>query len=135
MTPAIVFWFTLLLLITGFFVDNQYYNCQKYNYSSKLNGGIKTFDGKKYTIGICGSGINNSHFLGDSMEAVELTVTDEQGALLAKRHYKVFWDGRPGHEPLTTGPHSIIYQDDDKQEDHSIAMPPSLLDRVRARLF
>lgn len=68
------------------------------------------------------------------MDAAELTITNEHGELLVKRHYKIFWDGQPGHEPLTIGPNSIIYQDDDKQTAHVIAMPPTAIDWIRARL-
>ena len=102
--------------------------------TTKLNGGVKEFDGKKYTINICGSGTNNSHFSGDSFDAVELTIANDQGDIVAKRRYKVFWDGVPGHEPLTIGKDSITYQDDEEQADHTITMPPTFLDRVRAKL-
>jgi len=134
MTPAVVFWICVVLYAVNLLVGGKNYDCQKYNYTNQLNGGVKDFQGRKYTIKICGSGVNNSHFFGDSMDAVELTITNEQGELLAKRHYKIFWDGQPGHEPLTIGAASIIYQDDDKQVDHSIAMPPTVIDWVRARI-
>ncbi len=120
-----------LFLLQG---NHDYIDCQRYNYNSKLNGGVKEFGGKKYTINICGSGTNNSHFFGDSMDAVELTITNEQGELLAKRHYKVFWDGVPGHEPLAIGPNTITYQDDEEQAEHVITMPPTVIERIRARL-
>jgi hypothetical protein len=87
-----------------------------------------------YIINICGSGANNSHFFGDSLDSVQLTITDAQGSLLAKKRYKVFWDGQPGHEPITIGKEKIIYQDDEKQEDRTITMPPTFLDWIRARL-
>lgn len=134
MTPAIIFWLGVVLYVANFIVGGKNYDCQKYNYTDQLNGGVKDFQGRKYAIKICGSGVNNSHFFGDSMDAVELTITNEQGELLAKRHYKVFWDGQPGHEPLTIRATSIIYQDDDKQVDHSIAMPPTVIDWIRARV-
>lgn len=129
----------LLVLVAGaitvtFWGNHDYIDCQRYNYNSKLNGGVKEFDGKKYTINICGSGTNNSHFSGDSFDAVELTIANDQGDIVAKRRYKVFWDGVPGHEPLTIGKDSITYQDDEEQADHTITMPPTFLDRVRAKL-
>ncbi|RQR27368.1 hypothetical protein DIE23_27210 [Burkholderia sp. Bp9143] len=114
--------------------NHDYTDCQHHNYNNKLNGGIKEFNGKKYTINICGSGINNSHLFGDGMDSVQLTVTDAQGEILAKRYYKVFWDGQPGHEPLRTGPDSITYQDDEKQADYTITMPPTVIDWARARI-
>ncbi|CBJ36052.1 hypothetical protein [Ralstonia solanacearum] len=134
MTPTIMLWLAAALYAANFIASRRGYDCQKYNYTKQLNGGVKEFYGKKYTIGICGSGINNSHFFGDSMDAVELTITNEQGDLLAKRHYKVFWDGQPGHEPLTIGKDRITYQDDDKQADHTIAMPPTTIDWIRAKV-
>lgn len=134
MTPAIIFWLCVILYLANFLVGGGNYDCQKYNYTSQLNGGVKYFQGRKYAIKICGSGVNNSHFFGDNMDPVELTITNDQGELLVKRHYKVFWDGQPGHEPLTIGAASITYQDDDKQLDHSIAMPPTVIDWIRARV-
>ncbi|WP_146013400.1 hypothetical protein [Trinickia symbiotica] len=65
---------------------------------------------------------------------VKLTVTDEQGEVVAKRQYKVFWDGVPGHEPLAIGKNSITYQDDEEQANHTITIPPSFIDRIGARL-
>ncbi|QJP69074.1 hypothetical protein HJC54_01275 [Burkholderia glumae] len=129
----------LLVLVAGaatltFWGNHDYTDCQRHNYNSKLNGGLKEFDGKKYTINICGSGTNNSHFFGDSFDAVVLTITNEQGDVVAKRRYKVFWDGVPGHEPLAIGKNSITYQDDEEQADHTITMPPGFIDRIRARL-
>lgn len=120
-----------IIFVTG---NHDYTDCKRYNYNSKLNGGAKIFDGKRYNIIICGSGPNNSHFFGDSMDTLELTVKSEQGELLAKRHYKVFWEGQPGHKPLVIGPNSITYQDDEEQAEHSIAMPPTTIDWLRARL-
>lgn len=118
--------------ITSNLFDNT--DCQNYNYNTKLNGGIKVFDNKKYNVNICGSGVNNSRFSGDSMDVVQITIMDELGNVLAKRRYKVFWEGKPGHEPIIIGKDSITYQDDDKQRDYIITMPPTLLDWVRARL-
>lgn len=129
----------LLLLVAGvttvaFWGNHDYTDCQRYNYNSKLNGGVKDFDGKKYIVNICGSGTNNGRFFGDSFDAVELTITNDQGDIVAKRRYKVFWDGVPGHEPLTVGKNSITYQDDEEQENHTITMPPSAFEWIRARI-
>ncbi|AHG38740.1 hypothetical protein N018_00205 [Pseudomonas syringae CC1557] len=108
--------------------------CQKYSYTKKLNGGTKKIDDKVFVINICGAGVNNSLFNGDGMERVRLTVFDDQGELLVRRYYKVFWDGQPGHEPLKISENSIIYQDDKEQKDHAITMPPTRLEWIRARL-
>lgn len=131
----------IVLLVLGagaatvaFWGNHDYTDCQRYNYNNKLNGGVKEFDGKKYTINICGSGTNNSHFFGDSFDTVKLTITNAQGEVVAKRRYKVFWDGVPGHEPLTIDKNRIIYQDDEEQTDHTISMPPTTIEWIRARI-
>ncbi len=61
------------------------------------------------------------------MERVRLTIFDDQGELLARRYYRIFWDGQPGHEPLKFSESSITYQDDKEQKDHAITMPPTRL--------
>jgi len=135
MSPTILIW--LFVVGFGLVYLNKLFdgvNCKSYNYNQNLNGGIKEFNGKKYMINICGSGVNNSHFFGDSMDTVQLSITDEQGQLLAKRRYKVFWEAQPGHEPLIIGKNSITYQDDGTQTKHTVAMPPTFLDWIRARL-
>ncbi|WP_059004243.1 hypothetical protein [Pseudomonas syringae] len=113
-------------------LDNS--SCQHYNHTGKLKGGSKSFNNKTFTINICGAGVNNSLFNGDGMERVRLTISDDQGELLARRYYKVFWDGQPGHEPLKVSEDSIVYQDDKEQKDHTITMPPTRLEWIRARL-
>ncbi|MFA0998156.1 MULTISPECIES: hypothetical protein [Pseudomonas syringae group] len=131
-----LFIFMLIVLViysTAFnFLDNT--DCQSYNHTKELNGGTKNFDNKNFMINICGAGVNNSLFNGDGMERVRLTISDDQGELLARRYYKVFWDGQPGHEPLKVSEDSIIYQDDKEQKDHTITMPPTRLEWIRARL-
>lgn len=109
-------------------------DCQRYNYNEKLNGGVKSINGKKYTLNVCGSGVSNSHFFGDGMDVVQLTVLNDHGDILAKRRYKVFWEAQPGHEPLVIGRDSITYQDDEKQQDYTITMPPTFVDWIRARV-
>jgi hypothetical protein len=133
---AIVFGAAVAILTVGSFISNFFDNtdCQQYNYNDKLNGGVKVFDNKKYAINICGSGVNNSGFFGNGMDVVQLTVTEEQGKVVAKRRYKVFWEARPGHEPITVGKNSITYQDDDSQKDYTITMPPTFLDWIHARI-
>ena len=136
MTPTVIIW--LVIIFSGaILIDNHGTGsgCQNYNYNEKLNGGVKVFNGKKYTINICGSGVDNSPFFGDGMDTVHLTVLSEQGALLARRRYKVFWDGEPGHEPIGIEKDKLTYYDDEDQDGpRSITMPPTWLDWIRARL-
>ncbi len=107
-------------------------NCKNYNYNDKLNGGVKEFNGKKYSINICGSGVSSNGFFGSSYDSVLLSITDDEGHLVAKRHYKVFWDGQPGHEPLAISSNSITYQDDKSETEHVISMPPTFFERMMA---
>lgn len=132
------FFFIFTLLVLAIYsaafnlFDNS--NCQGYNHTEKLNGGTKITGNKTFVITICGAGVNNSLFNGDGMERVRLTIFDDQGELLVRRYYKVFWSGQPGHEPLKVSEDSIIYRDDKEQKDHTITMPPTRLEWVRARL-
>lgn len=139
MIPTIIFWlafsFFSTLLITNYLAANsRKFDCSKYDYTNELNGGIKEFQNQKYLIKICGSGTSHGGILSDDApDLAELTITNEQGELLVKRHYVIVWDGKPGHEPLVIGNDRITYQDDEEQEDHIIAMPPSLIDRLKAK--
>jgi hypothetical protein len=134
MMPATIICFSTALLALNFFAGRDITDCEKFNYNDKLNGGIKEFNGKKYTVNICGSGVSDSHFFGDGMDTVQLTIIDEEGNELAKRGYKVFWDAELGHEPLVTEKDSITYQDDEDQRSYIISMPPTLIDWIQARI-
>jgi hypothetical protein len=134
MMPAIIMWVLIIGLGAEFFaVNNDNTDCQRYNYNDKLNGGVKKFNGKKYTINLCGNGGNiNGRF-----DRVRVEILDEKGELQAKRYFSVFWDGRPGHFPIETGPDKIIYYDDAADDEHSqrdINIPPTTIDWIRARL-
>ncbi|WP_406851198.1 hypothetical protein [Herbaspirillum huttiense] len=139
MIPTIIFWLAfslvLILLITNHLAaNNSKFDCKKYDCTNELNGGIKEFQNQKYSIKICGSGINHGGILADDApDLAELAITNEQGELLVKRRYVIVWDGKPGHEPLAIGNDHITYQDDEELEDHIIAMPPSLIDRLKAK--
>lgn len=129
-----IFMLTALVIYSAAFNVLDSTDCQSYNHTKELNGGTKNFDNKTFVISICGVGVNNSLFNGDGMERVRLTIFDDQGELLARRYYRVFWDGQPGHEPLKVSENSITYQDDKEQKDHAITMPPTRLEWIRARL-
>ena len=135
MTPAIFIWLLPVFFLAYNIAElSNQTDCKNYNYNEKLNGGIKEFNGEKYALNICGSGVNGSHFFGGPYDSVVLFITDEQGRLRAKRHYKVFWDGQPGHAPIAIGKESIIYQDDESQTEHAIKMPPGRMEWIRARI-
>ncbi|MBN9356083.1 MAG: hypothetical protein J0I15_06490 [Herbaspirillum huttiense] len=139
MIPTTIFWLVFSLVstlwITNYLAANsRKFDCSKYDYTDELNGGIKEFQNQKYSIKICGSGTSHGGILSDDVpDLAELTITNEQGEHLVKRRYVIVWDGKPGHEPLVIGHDRIIYQDDEEQEDHVITMPPSLIDRLKAK--
>jgi hypothetical protein len=134
MMPTIATW-----MVVGLFASNGLYaladetDCRQYNYNERLNGGPKEMGGKMYTINICGSGPSNGHFLGSSMDKVQLTIINEQGDVLVKRRYKIAWSSNAGHQPLVVEKNRIIYQDDETQEEHTIEMPPKVLDWVASK--
>lgn len=132
--PVAIFWVVLLFLVFFFlFNSDGDHDCGKYDYTQRLNGGVKEFDGKKYLVSICGSGLSDSLLFGDSMESVQLSISNEQGSVLARRHYKVFWGGKPGHEPLRVDGNQVVYQDDENQQEYAVSMPPTILDWILAR--
>jgi hypothetical protein len=136
MIPTVIVWLVIVFSV-AVLVDSHREgpDCQNYNYNEKLNGGVKVFNGEKYTINLCGSGVNDSRFFGDGMDTVQLTVLDEQGSLLARRRYKVYWDAEPGHEPIVVEKDRLSYYDDEAGDGlRSVAMPPTWLDWIRARL-
>lgn len=134
MMPAAVIWLSTLLLAINFIASRDLADCQKFNYNDTLNGGFKEFNGKKYTVNICGSGAGDSHFFGNGLDAVQLTILDDKGDELAKRSYKISWDTQPGHAPLTIENDSITYQNDEDQRSYIIYMPPTLIDWIHAKV-
>lgn len=138
MAPSVIIWLSILLTVSIVLAkpdNSSEFDCENYNYNKKLNGGVKEFNGRKYIVNICGGGGGNSHFFRDGLDAVQLTVRDEHGTLLVKRHYKIFWDGLPGHEPIGVEKNRLTYYDDEDQDEmRSITMPPTLLDWIKARI-
>lgn len=138
MIPSVIIWLVALLMIAivaGNSASSAEFDCANYSYNEKLNGGVKEFNGKKYIIDICGNGGGNSQFFEDGFDTVQLTVRDEHGVLLAKRRYKVFWEGMPGHEPIGVEKNRLTYYDDEDQDVlRSITMPPTVLDWIKARI-
>jgi hypothetical protein len=130
------FWiFVSFFCFLFLFNSGNDYDCDRYNHDQKLNGGFKEISGNKYIIRICGSGLSESGLFSESMEPVQLSVFNESGSVLVRRNYKVFWGGKPGHEPLKIDGEKIIYQDDETQQEHIVNVPPSMLDWVWARVF
>lgn len=136
MTPSVIIW-AVAFLCSSTYLYNLFHetDCQQYSYNNKLNGGPKEIGGKTYIFNVCG-GVHDSHFLGDGLDRVQLTITDEQGAVLAKRHYKIMWGDTLGHQPLLINRNSISYFDDTNSyaEQRTITMPPTILDWIGARV-
>ena len=137
MIPTIVFW-TAAFLTSSTYLYNFFHqtDCEQYNYTEKLNGGVKEIGGKKYAISICGTGVSNSHFLGEGFDRVQLIVTDEQGSVLARRYYKILLGDTLGHRPLQINQNSISYFDDSNSyaEQGTISIPPTIHDWIGARI-
>jgi hypothetical protein len=135
--PVAIVWFIGIFSLANYIAAfDPGYNCQKYNYNEKLNGGVKEYQGKKYTINICGSGVNNGRF-GDYTDEVRLEVFNEQRELVAVRYYAVFWGGEPGAHPIEVHQDSISYQNEDKDayfKHGSITMPPTFIDWIRLKI-
>jgi len=96
MIPTIIFWLVLslvspLLITNHLAANNCKFDCKKYDYTNELNSGFKEFQNQKYSIEICGSGMNHGGILAD--DAPDLA----------------------------------------ELEDHIIAMPPSFVDRLKAK--
>ncbi|WP_216667223.1 hypothetical protein [Herbaspirillum rubrisubalbicans] len=134
MSPSIIIW-VAFFLFSSTYLFNFFHqtDCERYNYTEKLHGGVKEIAGATYHISICGAGVSGSHFFGEGTERVRLTITDEQGGILAKRYYKIFLDDSSGLQSLSINKNRILYFDaDSKQED--ISIPPSIHDWIGARI-
>lgn len=109
----------------------QYGRCDFYNAPTTLNAGRKDFNGVTYEIRVCGSAPRPQD--GDD-DQLELTVLDEHGEMLARRHYAVNWEaGISFHEPLQYEKDAVTAFNA-FGEDIRIQIPPSRLDWIRARI-
>ncbi|MEX3556726.1 MAG: hypothetical protein VB131_09545 [Burkholderia gladioli] len=112
-------------------------DCQRFNYNARLNGGTKQVEGTTYIVNLCGSGGGRSNgFFADQNEQVKIVVSDAHGSTLATRLFFVFWDGRPGAEPIEIRDGKLIYFDASYASDstRSISMPPTTIDWIAARI-
>ncbi len=108
----------------------EYGRCDYYN--EHLNGGVKEFKGQKFKINMCGTG-------GDQLQnndEIRLQVFNEQGELVALRHFVVNWDENNFPNVLEYHSDHIVYFDRSAEEDFkkTIHMPPTALDWIRARI-
>jgi hypothetical protein len=127
-----IFSFLLLLLLVSLFKFDSFfppdfYDCNRY--TEKLNGGVKEFGGRKYTISMCGDGP-----IGLEGHDILLKVFSENGHLLAMRNFIAVFDSSPVTE-LKYEPNRITYYDAyDNGVEQQISMPPTALDWIIARL-
>lgn len=116
------------ICLVAFLFPASYSRCDYYN--QELNGGVKEFNGKKYTVNLCGTGADNM----GSGDEVRLQVLDEKGELLAIRHFTVNWN-ESFPKVLEYSPDHITYYDNTGSDfDKRISIPPTAADWVRARL-
>lgn len=112
-----------------FLFPTDYGRCDYYTH--ELNGGVKEFNGQKYTINLCGTG-------GDDMQSddeVRLQVFDDKGELVALRHFTVNWNDSGFPKVLEYHPDYITYYDNTGSDfDKRLSMPPTATDWIRARL-
>lgn len=98
-------------------------------YTKLLNGGVKEFNGRQYRISMC----STNFFWGDGRQ-VRLQIFDEAGTLQALRYFTFYWNDGSEKE-LEYGDNVILYYDKSaSQARHSIPIPPTRLDWIKARL-
>ena len=126
--------FFYLVNFRGITTDDT--DCRHFNYNAKLNGGVKQIDGTTYVVNICGSGHRGNGLFADQNEQVKIVVSDTRGSTLASRLFYVFWDGRPGHEPIEIRDGKLFYFDASDTDDstRAISMPPTAIDWIAARI-
>lgn len=99
-------------------------------YTKKLNGGLKSINGRVYNVSMCGTG-------GDSMQSgdeVRLQVFGASGRLLVQRHFTVNWNENYPNA-LEYGTDRITYYDNNgKGGSATISFPPTVVEWMRARL-
>jgi hypothetical protein len=134
MTPSIVI-LIVVFLFSSTYLFNFFHqtDCTQHDYTAKLDGGIKRIGSKTYHIRICGSGLIDSHFLGEGLDKVLLSIMDEQGTILAKRHYTIFLDDSLGLASLQISEDKLLYFDADSKQGE-IAIPPTIHDWIGARI-
>lgn len=114
-----------LLCIFVYAFPTKYDDCKEY--TDKLKGGAHEFQGKKYTIKLCGvNTFNNS-------EEIRMQVLDEEGKILALRYFTIR-SNFAGPRELEYGSDAIFYNDYSKDEALStLDMPPTKIDWIRSK--
>lgn len=115
------------LYIIYFSYQSTYGKCDYY--TKLLNGGIHDFRGDRYEIRICGT----KKIIG-SGDKVRLQVLGREGEILAARHFVFYWNSATEKE-IEYGDKYILYYDiSNKEVLNTIAIPPTTLDWITARI-
>ena len=116
-----------LVCLISLWHQSSYGECDYY--TTLLNGGIKEFNGEKYTVKMC----STRFFWGEGRE-VRLQVFDEASELRALRYFTFYWNDGSEKE-LEYGHDVILYYDKSgSQALNSLKMPPTKVDWIKARL-
>jgi len=109
---------------------DTYHRCDYY--TKHLNGGIRAFRGKQYNIVLCGfqGRIDPDNVQYDE---VRLSVFSMGGELLAERYYELTLESDYTMQ-VHYGNDYLTYEDRPKSQTQRVAMPPTCLDWLRARL-
>lgn len=123
-------WLALVIFVNLFLP--QYHRCDLY--TDVMNGGIRTFNGASYNIVICGLNgiIQPENFQHDE---VRLRVFSMEGELLAERYFSPELAMGSPITPLEyEKDHLVYYTENQLDASKRLAMPPTRLDWIRARL-
>jgi len=128
MIAALVLYGLLFALDRKF--PDKFYECEQD--TNDLGGGVKTFDGRRFNIVLCGTGGDENRM----NDKIRLQIFSESGELLAQRKFYVDWMMTNWPSKLEYGPAYLAYYDASQQDnyEHRISMPPTWWDWVRARL-
>jgi len=109
----------------------EYYRCDLY--TQRMNGGIHSFQGKNYKIELCGLNgfIEPENFPHDE---VRLRVYSLEGELLVERYFPPLLGLGAPIAPLKYGDDYLTYDTVDQSPSKKMAMPPTILERIRAKL-
>jgi hypothetical protein len=117
----------IVLLISS----RNYRACE--TYAEMMNGGIQIFQGRTLNIRLCGL-LNHGPINMAYSDEVRLQVFSMEGKLLAERFFEPLRDLPYGLQ-LEYGDDYLIYNDGEGRDSETkMAMPPTKLDWIRARL-
>jgi hypothetical protein len=121
-----------IILLDNYILPTDYRACEIY--TEQMNGGIQTFQGRRLNIRLCGlsdQGPVNPFY----SDEVRLQVFSLEGELLAERFFEPLRGMGDFGLYLKYGNDYLIYNDGELSGFQTkMAMPPTKLDWIRARL-